>query len=186
MSKMKLHDLVVITSNENKLAEINAILGTKHKVSTIDIPEIQSLDLDEVITAKAKAAYERIKKPVLVTDVSLEIKALNGLPGTFVKFFLKTLGTEKTVDLIKGKNTDTTATDAIAVFDGKELKIFKGVMNGTLSKKDKGKNGFGFDKVFIPKGYTKTFAQMPTELKNKISHRAKALKKLKVYLESRS
>lgn len=178
---MKLSDLVVVTSNKGKLKEINEILGTNHKVSTIDIPEIQSLDLDEVITAKAKTAYQKIKKPVLVTDVSLEIEGLGGLPGPFVKFFLKTLGEEKTAQLVKGSKI-TKVTDAIAIHDGKTLKIFKGTVFGKVVTKAKGKNGFGFDFVFVPKGYNKTYSQMPKSLKNKISHRAFALKKLKNYL----
>src|SRR3990172_13277590 len=76
MSKIKLSDLVVVTTNKDKLTEINDILGTNHKVSAIDIPEIQSLDLDEVITHKAKEAYKKIKKPILVEDVSFEVGAL--------------------------------------------------------------------------------------------------------------
>jgi non-canonical purine NTP pyrophosphatase (RdgB/HAM1 family) len=184
MNKLKLKDIVIITSNENKLSEINRILGTDHKVSTVNIPEIQSLNLDEVISAKAKAAYEKIKKPVLVTDVSLEIEALDGLPGPFVKFFLKTLGAEKTVALIKGKNTKTKVTDAIAIYDGKTLKIFKGEVYGHLVDKERGTNGFGFDFVFVPDGFKKTYSQLSPEEKNKISHRALALKKLKKYLET--
>lgn len=178
----KLSDLVVVTTNPNKLDEINQILGTNHQVSKIDIPEIQSLDLDEVITQKAKDAYAKIKKPVIVEDISLEIKALNGLPGTFIKFFLKTLGTEGTVRLISGQTTDTKVTAAVAIYDGQKLKIFKGIVCGTLSPKDRGAGGFGFDKVFIPEGFSQTYAEMPPELKNKISHRARALKKLKNYL----
>lgn len=181
MSNIKLKDLVVVTSNKNKLAEINEILGTNHKVSKVDVPEIQSLDLDKVITKKAKDAYQKIKKPVLVEDISLEIKTLNGLPGTFVKFFLEKLGTEGTVKLIGGGKTDTTVTAAVAIYNGKDLKIFKGSVNGTLSKIDKGSGGFGFDKVFVPNGYTKTYAEMEASLKNKISHRASALRKLKNY-----
>lgn len=179
---MKLSDLVVVTTNKNKLAEINQILGTNHKVSKIDIPEIQTLDLDELITFKAREAYKRIKKPVLVEDVSLAIKALGGLPGTFVKFFLDALGTEGTVTLVRSRNTSTTATAAVAIYDGRTLKIFKGQVKGTLSKTNRGEYGFGFDKVFIPNGYNRTFAEMAPELKNKISHRAKALTKLKKYL----
>lgn len=180
---MKLKDLVVVTSNIGKVGEINYILGANHKVSTIDIPEIQSLDLDEVITAKAKIAWQKIKKPVLVTDVSLEIEGLGGLPGPFVKFFLKTLGAEKTVQLVKGSRR-TKVTDAVAIYDGKTLKIFKGTIWGKVIPKAKGTNGFGFDFVFVPDGYNKTWAQMPSSLKNKISHRARALQKLKKYLEN--
>lgn len=183
MNKIKLKDLVVITSNENKLSEINAILGTNHKVSTIDIPEIQSLNLDEVITAKAKAAYAKLKKPVLVTDVSLEIAGLRGLPGPFVKFFLTTLGPAKTAKLIRGKGTKTKVTDAVAIYDGRTLKIFKGVVWGKVIPKVKGKMGFGFDKVFIPNGYKKTYAQMSASLKNAISHRAKAIQQAARYLK---
>ena len=72
------------------------------------------------------------------------------------------------------------------IYDGKTLKVFKGTIYGTLSPKDKGKYGFGFDKVFIPKGYKKTLAQMPPSLKNKISHRAKVLEKVKGYFSERS
>jgi len=186
MSKLALSDLVIVTSSPDKLAEINEILGTNHKVSTLDIPEIQSLDLNEVISDKAKSAYQKIKKPILVEDVSFEIKALGGLPGTFIKFFLKTLGTEGTTVLVKGKSTNTKVTTAVAIYDGKILKIFKGTIYGTLSAKNKGKYGFGFDKVFIPKGYKQTLAQMPPRLKNKISHRANALKKVLTYLDTQS
>ena len=182
MAKIKLSDLVVVSTNPGKIEEINAILGTNHKVSTIDVTEIQSLDLDQVITAKAKAAYAKIKKPVLVTDVSLEIEALGSLPGPFVKFFLKTLGEEGTVRLIKGKSTKTKVTDAVGIYDGKILKIFKGSVYGHLVPKKRGKNGFGFDFVFVPNGYKKTYSQLSKSEKNKISHRALALKKLKKYL----
>ncbi len=180
---LKLKDFVIVTSNKDKLAEINEILGTDHGVSEVDIPEVQSLDIDQVITAKAKSAFKIIKKPVLVEDISLEIKALNGLPGPFVKFFLATLGTEGTVRLIGKKSTETKVTAAVALYNGLNLKIFKGVVWGTLSKKNKGAGGFGFDKVFIPKGYSKTYAEIPSQLKNRISHRAKALSKLRKFLE---
>lgn len=182
-NSMKLLDLVVVTTNENKLAEINAILGTNHKISTIDVPEIQSLDLDKVVTHKAREAYRIIQKPVLVEDISFQIHALKGLPGPFVKFFLETIGTEGTARLC-GKRTETTVTAAIAIFDGKSLKIFKGQVEGTLSKKNRGLGGFGFDKIFIPQGYSQTYAEMPQALKNQISHRAIALKKVKKYLTS--
>ncbi len=177
-------DLVVVTSNKDKIAEINEILGTNHQASRIHIPEIQSLDLDEVIAHKAKEAYRKIKKPVLVEDISLEIKALNGLPGTFVKFFLERLGTEDTVQLVGRAKTDTTVIAAIAIFDGQNLKIFKEIVTGTLSAKNRGEHGFGFDKVFIPKGYARTYAQMAPKVKNQISHRAIAFKKLKKFLTS--
>ncbi len=182
MSKSNPPNFVIVTTNKNKLLEINQILDTKHKISKIEVPEIQSLDLNQVIAQKAKAAYEKIKKPVLVEDISFEIQSLKGLPGPFVKYFLQRLGTEGTVKLVGNKSTKTKVTAALALYNGSTLKIFKGIVWGTLSKKNRGESGFGFDKVFIPKGYDKTFAEMDLSLKNKISHRARALKKLKDYL----
>lgn len=178
----KLKNFTFVTSNKNKAAEIREILGPEIKIRKLDVLEIQSLNLDEVITAKAKSAYMLVKKPVIVEDISLEIAALNNLPGPFVKFFLQTIGTEGTVKLVGKNPTKTTVTAAVAIYDGTKLKVFKGIVRGTLVKKNKGENGFGFDKIFVPAGYTKTYAQMDQTLKNRISHRAKALKKLKEYL----
>ena len=180
---MSLKDLTFITSNKNKAKEIRNILGSSIKIKELELAEIQSLDLDHVITEKAKLAFSIIKKPVIVEDISFEIASLNGLPGTFIKFFLQTLGTEGTVKLVGNKPTDTKVTAAVALYDGQKLKTFKGIVKGTLSKTNKGESGFGFDRIFIPRGYKQTYAQMDPQLKNKISHRAKALKKLKKFLK---
>jgi non-canonical purine NTP pyrophosphatase (RdgB/HAM1 family) len=184
MNKLNLEDITVITSNKHKIKELTAILGTGFRLKKIEIPEIQSLNIDEVITEKAKTAYQKIKKPVLVEDVSFEIDAINGLPGPFVKFFLQRLGTVGIIKIVGNKSTKTKVTAAVAIYDGVTLKIFKDKVSGTLSKTSKGESGFGFDRIFIPKGYKQTYAQMDPKLKDKISHRAKALKKLKEYLTS--
>lgn len=180
----KISNYIFITSNKNKAEEIRNILGPNIKIKELELAEIQSLDLDEVITAKAKLAFGIIKKPVIVEDISFEITSLNGLPGTFIKFFLQTLGTEGTVKLVGKSKTDTTVTAALATYDGSKIKTFKGTTKGILSGKNKGESGFGFDKIFIPRGYRLTYAQMDPQLKNKISHRAKALKKLEKFLKS--
>lgn len=178
-----MNNVVFVTSNKNKVREITEILGSKIKFRNLDIPEIQSLNLDEVITAKAKNAYSIIKNPVIVEDVSLEIKSLNGLPGPFVKFFIQQLGTEGLLKIAKSTNQNEVASiAAVGLFDGIKLKIFKGKIAGTLAKKSTGESGFGFDQIFIPNGYQQTFAQMETYAKNKISHRAIALRKLKEFL----
>ncbi len=179
-----MNNIVFVTSNKNKVREITEILGPKIKFRDVNIPEIQSLSLDEVITEKAKSAYAILKKPVIVEDVSLEIKSLKGLPGPFIKFFLQQLGTEGLLKIAKSKNQkEVTATAAIGLFDGTKLYIFKGQVEGKLAKKSFGESGFGFDKIFIPNGYRQTFAQMEPSIKNQISHRAIAIKKLKEYLK---
>jgi XTP/dITP diphosphohydrolase len=99
---------------------------------------------------------------------------------------LETLGPSRTAKLITGKNRKAKVTDAIAYFDGKSLKVFKGTVKGTITKVAKGEPGFGFDVVFMPKGSSKTFAEMSEEEKNKISHRALALKKVKKYLYTKN
>lgn len=177
----KLSDFIFVTGNKNKIIEINEILGTHYEATKLDVPEIQSLDLSKVIDEKAKSAYLLIKKPVIVEDVSLQIKSLNGLPGTFAKYFLETLGTEGTVKLIGKKSKEAKVTDAIAIYDGKDMKIFKGSTKGKLVNNNRGENGFGFDKIFVPEGHKQTYAEMSPAEKNKISHRAKALRKLKTY-----
>jgi len=179
---MKLSKLVFVTSNKNKVREIKEILGPKTKFVNVDIPEIQSLNLEEVITAKAKSAYSILKRPVIVEDVSFEVDALRGLPGPFIKYFLQKLGTEGLLALIGNASKSTKAIAAVGFYDGNKLKIFTGIVEGTLSKKSIGESGFGFDRIFIPNGYTQTFAQMEITKKNKISHRANALRKLKRYL----
>ncbi len=178
-----MNNYTFITSNKNKAKEIKSILGPNIKIQSVDLEEIQSMNIDEVIKAKAISAYEKLKKPVIVEDVSFEIDSLNGLPGPFIKFFMQRLGSEGTVRLLGNSKTDTTVIAAIATFDGVKIKVFKSEVKGTLSKTAKGESGFAFDYIFIPNGYKKTYAQMPPELKNKISHRAKVLKKLKNFLE---
>ncbi len=178
----KISDYTFITSNKNKALEIRQILGPGIKIKELDLDEIQSLDIDKVIKAKAKSAYQIVQKPVIVEDISFEVKALNGLPGPFIKFFLMSLGTEGLVKLIGKNPSNTIVTAAIGAYDGHEIKIIKGVVKGTLSKTNKGESGFAFDKIFIPAGYKKTYAQLDKKIKNKISHRAKVLKKLKEYL----
>lgn len=179
---MKLSDITVVTSNKYKIAEINSILGTNHKVSTFDIPEIQSMDLDEVITAKVKEAYKLLKKPVMVEDVSVDIKALKGFPGPLVKFFVSVLGADGIAKLLINKNTNTEITASVALYNGCNLKIIKEKIKGKIADKPRGSSGFGFDPIFIPNGHTKTFAQLTKKEKNKISHRGKVLQKVKKYL----
>lgn len=178
--------LCFVTSNKDKVSEAQKILGISIEIVDVDIDEIQSLDLRKVVKHKAEEAYKKVKKPVFVDDVSFEVRAWNGFPGPFIKYLrevsnnscelmLRMLSVEKdkTVRVIAG----------IGYHDGKKAHYVEGSFTGKIVPA-RGKNGWGFDPYVIPDGYTKTFGELDENVKNKISHRAKALRNFKKFLNS--
>ncbi len=120
---------------------------------------------------------KNFKKPIIVEDTGMYIAALNGFPGSYSKFVFQKIGNEGILKLMQDK-TDRSATfiSAIGYFDGKILLSFVGKVEGTIIEKKIGSDGFGYDPIFLPNGYKKTFAE-DYELKKKISHRTKAFEK---------
>ena len=179
--------LYFATGNEGKLKEAQKILGVEIIGSGLEIDEVQSLDPLEVAVKKARAYYDKLKKPIFVEDVSVSIKALNGLPGPYIDAFVKTLGNEGIIDVMKGKEDRRANAQATVVYIPKkgQEEIFVGKVVGSISDKPRG-TGFGWDPIFIPEGETRTFGEMTLEEKNKYSMRAQALKKLKKWLDSHS
>jgi XTP/dITP diphosphohydrolase len=173
-----------VTGNEDKLKEAEAILGRKLARIDLDIDEIQEIDLDRIVRCKASSAYEKIKKPVLVEDTGIFILSLNGFPGALIKWMLKSVGVEGICKLMKDeKNREVIAKTYFCLYNGKKHHIFTGQLKGKIAKKPQGEAGFGWDPIFIPEGYKKSFAQMKSEEKNKISMRKIALEKLKNFLD---
>ena len=170
--------MIFATSNHQKLKEFESILGIKLNHSDLDLDEIQSVDVEEVAIHKAKQAYELLKEPVIVEDTGLYFEELNGLPGALIKFFVKKLTLDQICSLVK-ENRSATAITCIAYFDGNELKIFKGETKGEIAKEPRGTNGFGWDPIFIPEGYSQTFAEITSEEKEDKFMRKEAIKKLK-------
>lgn len=167
-----------ITSNKNKWEEVCKILNFKIPQKNLELPEIQSLNLKEILKEKALAAFKILKRPVVVEDVSLILKGFKGFPGPLVKWVIKAAGPEGIINFCKGsKNFNAEAICGVCMYDGKNFKYFEGKIKGKISKVVRGKNGFGWDPVFIPEGYRKTFAEMEIKEKNKISHRYLAWKK---------
>jgi len=161
--------LTVITGNAGKAEQIGKYLGISVDRKDIDFAEIQSLDLVEVVEDKARRAYEIVKSPVIVDDNSLVINALGKLPGPLVRYFLKELGNQGICDLVTGKKDKTASADvAICYFDGKEMKTFVGTIKGSIAKHPAGENGFGWDAIFIPDGYTKTRAELTNDEYDKV------------------
>lgn len=124
---------------------------------------------------------------MIVEDTSLYFDAWKGLPGALVRWFLKTVKCEGLCKMMAGeKNRKAVAESAIAFCNGKATKIVLGKIEGSVPQKPKGKLGFGWDPIFIPQGFKKTFAEMTMEDKNQISMRKLALEKLRSHLQRHS
>lgn len=177
--------LYFATGNNDKFKEAKEILSEFDlKQANLDLPELQGSP-EEVARKKAELAYEQVKKPVFVDDTGLAFNALNGMPGIYIKHFLKAIGQDGLVKLLDGfKDKSAKAIAAIGYCNGKSTHIFIGYCNGKIvPKQDKGYGfGFGWDPIFSPDGYEGTFATLPSEIKNKISHRKNALDQLHKFL----
>lgn len=180
MTKEK--QIIISTGNKSKLKEFQDLLKEYEVISIpIEVREIQGT-AEEVILEKAKQTYAILQKRCVVEDTSFEFEEWNGLPGPYIKDFLKHLGYEKLAHLTTNKNAKTVCLIALAN-SLEDIVIFRGEVSGKVVE-SKGDNGFQFDRVFIPEGYNMRFSEMSFEEKNKISHRHKAIQKLKEYLDS--
>lgn len=181
-------DLVFATSNKNKIAEAQEILGFKIQGTTLDIPEIQSLDPKEVIIHKAVEYYKIVQKPLIVEDNSLLFEALNGLPGTYINDFLKALGNDGLINLLKNQPNRRAESLVIVGYikTTDKVEIFTGSVSGSIAYKQTGFQGFGWDPIFIPDGDTRTFGEMSMEEKNNYSMRTIALRKFKSWLDTKT
>jgi non-canonical purine NTP pyrophosphatase (RdgB/HAM1 family) len=156
---MKEANVTFITGNKNKAEYLEKLLGLKIKHQKLDLDEIQSLSLQEVVEHKVKQAFAILKTPVLVEDVGLFFEELGGLPGPFVRFFVDQVPFEKICKMV-GENRKAIASCVFGYFDGEDLKFFEGKLQGRIATEPKGENGYGWDRIFIPEGYTITRAEM--------------------------
>lgn len=168
-----------VTGNKNKLSEVAQIMPGIEQID-IDLPEIQSLDPREVIEAKLQAAHRlHPDKAIAVEDISYEVAGLNGLPGTLVKWFLDRLGADGLYDLVDGRDTTTKVVAHIGMIrpSGEIIYVSGEVSGKTVGSK--GREGFAFDRIFIPDGLDLRYSEIPIDEKNRISHRSKAWNNLK-------
>lgn len=178
-------ELHFVTSNAGKAEEAKAILGISVKIVSLDIPEIQSFDLEEIVRQKAAKAFELVGQPLFVEDTGLFVDAWNGFPGPFVKYLKDVVGNEGMLKMLEMEsNRKATAKAALAFYDGRELRVFLGEIEGKIVRKARGQS-WGWDPLFVPEGSEKTYAELSGAEKNKISHRRKALEKLKQFLLSK-
>ncbi len=187
-------ELVFVTNNPHKVEEVQNVLGDKIKILTLkdvnffeDIPETGQT-IEENALQKARYFYQKTHRDCFADDTGFEVEALNGLPGVHSARFASDHDFEKNMfkvlELMQDKtNRKARFRTVIAlILNGKEY-LFEGIVNGYVTQQPLGSNGFGYDPIFVPDGYSQTFAQMSLEQKNKISHRARAVEKLAEFLK---
>jgi non-canonical purine NTP pyrophosphatase (RdgB/HAM1 family) len=180
-------ELTFITSNAAKAEQLSRHLDHPVVHKKLDLSEIQSLDLHEIIEHKAKEAYSQIGSTVLVEDTSLTFKVLGRLPGPLIKWFLGELNNAGLCALLDGYEDRAAVAECMfGLYDGVTLRVFEGSATGTISAIPKGERGFGWDPIFVPEGYTKTWGEMDTEEQKNTSMRRIALKKLEAHLKLQS
>jgi len=182
--------ILFITGNKHKAAEAQVILKDfTVETKPLDIPEIQSLDPKEIIRAKILKAKELLKEEgiIMVDDVAT-YAGDTGLPGPFVKYFYQKLGREGMVTFTRAFGSDLWSVQChigLLLPEESEPTILLGEIEGKVVD-PRGESGFGFDPIFQPAGYNQTFAEMDPELKNSISHRALAFRKVAAFLKENS
>lgn len=181
---------VFATNNAHKLEEVTAILGDKIELLSMkdihcsaDIPETADT-LEGNALLKARYIFENYHLDCFADDTGLEVEALNGAPGVYsARYAGDAHNSEANMqkllqDMERMENRKARFRTVFAlIVNGKEH-LFEGIVKGEITKHRHGTSGFGYDPVFIPEGYTQTYAEMGNELKNKISHRALATNKL--------
>lgn len=184
-------EICFATGNAHKYAEAEAV-AREYGITLKQCPgvkrEIQSDSLEEVAKHAALTAYMELGQPVLVEDAGLFVKALNGFPGPYSSYVYKTIGWKGLLKLMKDVEDRSACFKSVAVLVYEPFLITGvGEVCGAVATEARGVKGFGFDPVFIPEGYSVTFAEMDVVEKNMVSHRARALrsvfKTLREYLE---
>ena len=183
-------NLIFATSNQNKVLEIQKILPKKFNIKSLkdlnyfeDVPENENTIEGNAIF-KAKYIYEKFNINVFADDTGLEVEALNGEPGVHsARYAGTTRSSEKNIKkLLKNlkniKNRNARFKTVIALIIDNKLHIFSGIVEGYILDSPKGNNGFGYDPIFCPNGFDKSFAELTLKEKNLISHRSFAMKKL--------
>ena len=189
-----MNKICFVTGNKNKLQEIQQLLTSFHIISLRDlnffedIPETENT-IEGNALIKAKFINSKFNIDCFSDDTGLFIDSLNGLPGVRSASFAGENSTsDKNISLVlkslqNKKNRSATFRTVICLLINDKKHFFEGTVSGKISKHKSGKSGFGYDPIFIPDGYKKTFSEMTIEEKNLISHRSKAVQKLVKYLK---
>ena len=176
---MSFAPFVLVTGNRGKIAEARLALGIEIDAVEVDLPEIQGLDLFEILQQKAEVAWEMVRRPLVVEEAGLSLLAMNGFPGPLVKWMLTAMGAEgiaRTAHALGDPRA--VARCALLYRDAERTAAAEGNTHGTLVLPGRGEHGFGWDPVFLPDGETRTFAELEGREKDAVSHRGKAWREL--------
>ncbi len=177
---------VLVTGNKEKIREFNLVLkgsSITFEVLNAEKPELQSEDICEIAKTAAKVCSERLRKPAVVEDSALVIEALGGFPGPYTRYVYERVGNSGLVKLMQGKkNRRCWYKSAVGHCEpGKEPVCFLGEEEGRIANRERGKSGWGQDRIFIPKGRSKTYAE--TRKPGSVNEfRRRAIEKLKKFL----
>lgn len=187
--------LVFATNNAHKLEEVRAVVGDKVEVLSLndiqcfdDIPETADT-LEGNALIKAKYVYDKFGYDCFADDTGLEVDALGGKPGVYsARYAGEEHDAQKNMQKLLSALRSTANRKAhfktvIALIEQGKIKYFEGKINGHITTELSGTAGFGYDPIFVPEGFTQTFAALGSDMKNKISHRALAINELKKYLQ---
>ncbi|NQY68228.1 MAG: RdgB/HAM1 family non-canonical purine NTP pyrophosphatase [Flavobacteriales bacterium] len=191
--------LLFATSNENKVKEIREILKDQFDVlSLIDVGweseiEENGSTIEENASIKSKAVYDKLSISCFSDDSGLEVSELGGEPGVHSARYADSVNPSseknmaKLLSCLEGKkNRKARFKTIVSLIIDSEEQLFEGIVNGHISEYKRGEDGFGYDPIFIPEGYSSSFAEMSSREKNAISHRRIAIDKLCAYLKSTS
>jgi XTP/dITP diphosphohydrolase len=195
---MRENELIVASNNSHKLSEISSVLYSKFNILSLDdlgfFDEIEEYgtSFEENARIKSETIYTQFKRNVMSDDSGLEIDALDGRPGVFSARFAgkkkdDEANVKKVLKLLENiENRAAKFTTVISLFWQGDHHLFSGHIEGKIINEQRGKNGFGYDPIFVPKGEHLTFAEMTSAKKNEISHRKIALTKMASFLSSNS
>jgi XTP/dITP diphosphohydrolase len=190
--------LVFATNNPHKLEEVRDILGDN--IQLLSLKDIHCLEdiaetaetLEGNALLKAQYVNQKYGYDCFADDTGLEVYALNNEPGVYSARYAgeskdSKANMQKVLKKLEGKDDYSARfrTVIALIIDGKEY-LFEGIVEGELIKEEKGFAGFGYDPIFVPKGYSQTFAELGSDVKNTISHRAEAIIKLKKFLNKKN
>ncbi|MFT6872056.1 MAG: XTP/dITP diphosphohydrolase [Roseivirga sp.] len=181
------------TNNAHKLAEVQSILGDRFEVQSLkdigfegELPETHET-LEENSLEKAEFLFNQFKVPVFSDDSGLEVTALGGKPGVHTAHYAGDRNADKNMDKVlselEGTNDRSGQFRAVVTYiDASGVQQFEGIIKGQVALEKIGKDGFGYDPIFIPEGYDQTFAELSAEVKNTMSHRKRSVEKLAQFL----
>ncbi len=180
---MHMH-IFFLTSNDAKFAEAQLVLPGIRRLRA-EIPEMQHISVSKVAAGKAKAASEMSNGGIIfVEDTGLYVDAWNGFPGALSKWAYMSIGNREICRMLNGRSRKAYAETCVAFCIGGRVKAFSGRTYGRVAASPRGRNGFGFDSIFVPSGSRKTFAELDRYEKDRVSPRGIALRKASEYIRT--